>query len=57
MKNTAINTQPNQQTANEVDMNAMSNSMTMLLIYHGLSTKTGKTSAKNNEIVTSKPTR
>ncbi|EPL6456728.1 hypothetical protein [Providencia rettgeri] len=57
MRNTVINTQNNRQTANVVEMNAMSNSMAMLLIYHGLSANTGKSSAEDNEIISTKPTR
>ncbi|MDR2224513.1 hypothetical protein [Providencia rettgeri] len=57
MRNTVINTQNNRQTANVVEMNAMSNSMAMLLIYHGLSANTGKSSAEDSEIISTKPTR
>ncbi|WP_273827858.1 hypothetical protein [Providencia rettgeri] len=57
MRNTVINTQNNRQTANVVEMNAMSNSMAMLLIYHGLSANTGKSSTEDNEIISTKPTR
>lgn len=57
MRNTGINTQNNRRTANTVEMNSMSNSMAMLLIYHGLSTNTGKTSTEDNGIISTKPTR
>ncbi|QXX82412.1 MULTISPECIES: hypothetical protein [unclassified Providencia] len=57
MRNTVINTQNNRQTANVVEMNAMSNSMAMLLIYHGLSANTEKNSTEDNEIISTKPTR
>ncbi|WP_353243924.1 hypothetical protein [Providencia sp.] len=60
MRNTVINTQNNRRTANAVEMSAMSamsNSMAMLLIYHGLSTNTGKTSTEDNGIISTKPTR
>lgn len=58
MRNTVINTQNNRQTASAaVEMSAMSNSMAMLLIYHGLSANTGKSSAEDNEIMSTKSPR
>ncbi|MEQ4676349.1 hypothetical protein ABN063_17425 [Providencia vermicola] len=57
MRNTASNKQNHRQTPHTVEMNTMSNSMAMLLIYHGLASNTGKSSIADNEIMTTKPTR
>lgn len=57
MRNTAINTQNHRQTTHEVDVSSMSNSMAMLLIYHGLSTNTEKSGTENNGVISTKTTR
>lgn len=58
MRNTLANRhQRNSRTVNEVDVNAMSNSMAMLLIYHGLPASLGKNQPTVNDSPFNKPTR
>ena len=49
--------QRNSRTVNEVEVNAMSNSMAMLLIYHGLPATLGKSYSASNSSTLNKPTR
>ncbi|HGN1706737.1 TPA: hypothetical protein ACKRTE_002623 [Providencia rettgeri] len=53
MKNASVSHPNDNRTPQEVEMNSMSNSMTMLLIYHGLPTAINRP----NTPISTKPTR
>ncbi|MBZ3682365.1 hypothetical protein ABN306_15310 [Providencia huaxiensis] len=58
MRNTLTSRhQRNNRTIDEVEVNAMSNSMAMLLIYHGLPAGLGKPHSTSNSNTLNKPTR
>ncbi|BBU97758.1 hypothetical protein KYI78_03770 [Providencia rettgeri] len=58
MRNTLTSRhQRNNRTVNEVEVNAMSNSMAMLLIYHGLPAGLEKSHSASNPSTLNKPTR